>query len=326
MSPSSPGMASDDLAFEIEMLLPADAQLALHAAAALFASAAALSSLRKRVVRQDARARRRAPRRPMTQRRAGRDLDLGEPRGAARLLARLRHHGEHHLAVELDLAVGEHRIVAGDRADIVLAGNIRGGQHRDDAGRGAHRVEIDAEQLPGRDRRAADRDVQQPFRLADVVDEGRAAGDVLRRGVVAQSARRTTRSRNSSARRSSCSRHRPPPGSRRRASGASRRRRSRSAPCAAARAPTSSAVLRARAQVVDRREILRQRRDRRLPVGRPSRSASRSAPSRPRARASASPPCRRRRCARRRCACRRARSLNAPITAEMSWSKRLEIL
>ena len=35
------------LAFEIEMLLPADAQLAVHAAAALFASAAALSSLRK---------------------------------------------------------------------------------------------------------------------------------------------------------------------------------------------------------------------------------------------------------------------------------------
>jgi hypothetical protein len=100
----------------------------------------------------------------------------------------LRHHGEHDLAVKLDLARDEHRVVAGDRADIVLARNVGCGQHRDDAGRGAHRGEVDAEQLARRNRRAADRDVKQAFGLAHVVDEGGAAGDVLRRGVVAHRA------------------------------------------------------------------------------------------------------------------------------------------
>jgi hypothetical protein len=96
----------------------------------------------------------------------------------------LRHHGEHDLAMELDFARDEHRVVTRNGADVVDARYIRGGQHRDDAGRCAHCVQVHSEQLSGRHRRAADRDMQQPLGFADVVDEGGAAGDMFRRGIV----------------------------------------------------------------------------------------------------------------------------------------------
>ena len=220
--------------------------------------------------------------------------------------------------------VGEHRIVAGDRADIVLAGNVGGGQHRDHAGRRAHRVEIEPSDLPARDRRAADRDVQRAFRLADVVDVGRAARDMLRRGVM-RIERRTTRSRSSSARRSGSADigGLPEAGDARLL--ASRRRRSRSAPCAAARARHRGDRPRSRA---GRRSARSPRRAARSPRPSPAagRDTPRSAPSRPgcaRFGVAAMPPKAMRAPAMR---VPSTRSLNAPITAEMSWSKRLEIL
>ena len=74
-------------------------------------------------------------------------LDLRELRGARAPASRVSATtANSDLPVELDRAVGEERIVVQHRADVVLAGNVRGGQHRDDAGRGAHRVEVDAEQ------------------------------------------------------------------------------------------------------------------------------------------------------------------------------------
>ena len=53
---------------------------------------------------------------------------------------------EHRLAGELDGLVREDRIVVLDRADVVHAGNVGGGDHRDHAGRRAHRGKVEAAQ------------------------------------------------------------------------------------------------------------------------------------------------------------------------------------
>ena len=45
-----------------------------------------------------------------------------------------------------DLASAKQPIVVDDRADIVLAGDVGGGEDRDHAGRGAHRVQIERDQ------------------------------------------------------------------------------------------------------------------------------------------------------------------------------------
>ena len=166
-----------DLAFEIEMLLAADAQVSADALRAVDERGCAVV-LAERVLGKDmAVGFERLVDRDVVL--ADRELELGEPRGAPRLPARLRDDGECNLPVELDAPVDEYRIVVHHGADVVRAGNVPRGQHRDDAGRGAHRIEVHAEQLTGCDRHAADRDMQQPFGLAHVVDEGRGAGDVL---------------------------------------------------------------------------------------------------------------------------------------------------
>ena len=91
--------------------------------------------------------------------------------------------------MKLDFVFGEHRIVALDRADVVDAGNISRGQNRDDAGRSAHRIEIELRDPPARGRRAADGDVQRSFRLADVVDIDCVAADMANGGIVTSAAR-----------------------------------------------------------------------------------------------------------------------------------------
>ena len=86
------------------------------------------------------------------------------------------------------------------------------------------------------------------------------------------------------------------------------------------------AILRARAQIVDRREVFGQRRDRLIPVvaaGRDMFSISAFSAARARFGIAAMPPKAMRAPAMR---VPSRRSLNAPITAEMSESKRLEIL
>ena len=130
---------------------------------------------------------------------------------AARLTTRLRDHREHHLPIELDAALDENWVVVQHRADVVLARDVRWGQHRDDAGRSAHRIEIEAKQLPRCDGRAADRDVQQPFRLANVVDKGGAAGHMLRRGIMPQRPAHDAQAQFLRAA-VKLKRHRPPPG------------------------------------------------------------------------------------------------------------------
>ena len=63
--------------------------------------------------------------------------------------------GEHRLAGEQHDAVGEDRIVVLDRADVVDAGNVGGGDHGDDARRGPHGVEVERPDPAVRDRTLA---------------------------------------------------------------------------------------------------------------------------------------------------------------------------
>ena len=77
-------------------------------------------------------------------------LDLRQPRGDARGAVAGRGDDEQGLAGIEDLVLGEEQVVVEDRADIVLAGDVGGGEDRDHAGGGADRVEIE----PGQPRMA----------------------------------------------------------------------------------------------------------------------------------------------------------------------------
>ena len=119
-------------------------------------------------------------------RRPGLDVDLGEPRRPARLVARARHDGEQSLAVEHHLFVDEKGLVGENRRNVVLARNIRRGQNGDDARRAAHRLQAQALQFAAGLVGHADRDMQRARRLADVVDIGRRALDVQAGGIMRQ--------------------------------------------------------------------------------------------------------------------------------------------
>jgi hypothetical protein len=121
---------------------------------------------------------------------AGSGLDddrlFGQRGGAARRVARRRDHREHGLAEVAQFAVGEDRVVVHDRAAVVAAGDVGGGQHRDDARLCADAVERQPEQPAVRDRRQAQRRVQRADDLRQVVDIGRLAGHVQVRRLVRQ--------------------------------------------------------------------------------------------------------------------------------------------
>ncbi len=128
------GNGERGLALEIEMLLAADRELALEPVRGggdrglRVAAAEGVVVLHARAgLQRVGDGDRRRPRL---------DLDPAEPRGAARLVAGAGDDGEQRLAVEHDLALGEQRLVGEHRRDVVLAGNVGRGDHRDDAGRG----------------------------------------------------------------------------------------------------------------------------------------------------------------------------------------------
>jgi hypothetical protein len=106
--------------------------------------------------------------------------------GAQRLVARGGDHDRHGLAGELDGGLGEERLAAGDRADIVLARHVASRDHRDDARHGACGVEPQREEAPVRHGRERQRGVQRARHLRDVVGVARLAGRVLQRAVMAQ--------------------------------------------------------------------------------------------------------------------------------------------
>ena len=197
-----------------------------------------------------------------------------------------------------DLAVGEHRLVMpAGRADVVLAGNVLGGQHVDDAGRGAHRRQIDR-----RDRRAcatvdeAEAAMQRAGRLRHVVDVDRPAPThacARNRGAGRCATPPAIFSAFEIERRVLVHRALTPPAATPAAAPWCRwsRRRSAAAGCCAGQRP----VFGRGAHVGQRREVRGEGGDRRLDR-RFASTACRSAPPRPPSRASASPPCRHRRC------------------------------
>ena len=115
------------------------------------------------------------------------DVDAGATGRAAGRITGLGDHRKDYLPVKEHLAGGEDRIVAEGGAAIVRAWNVRGGQHRQHAGAGAHRAEIERTYRPARGSRSAGRDVHGAGRLGQVVDVGGrpphvACGAVVREG------------------------------------------------------------------------------------------------------------------------------------------------
>ena len=138
------GHGQRDLALEVEMLLAADAHPAGEPARA--AASAALASPRCSVSGSVTRTPRRQRRVDVEDRPAAPRTRPSASLAARRAcVAGLGGDGEQRLADVLDDVVGEHRlVVAVDRADVVVAGDVGGGQHADHARRRAHRRDVDA--------------------------------------------------------------------------------------------------------------------------------------------------------------------------------------
>ncbi len=174
-----------DLALEVEMVLAADADPAVEpVAGALQAGldiAAGEAGRRPDIVLLGA---------------GGVDVELwwqrprrrsGPARRRGGLRGRLCGDGEERLAPVLDGAGGEDRlVVAADRADVVGAGDVGGGDHRGDARGGAHGLEVEAREPGMRALGPGHIDFEAAGRLRHVVDVDGLAGDVLRRAVVGQ--------------------------------------------------------------------------------------------------------------------------------------------
>ena len=173
-----------DLAFEVEVILAADRELALHAAGRGrqrglgVAARHALAGLDLQV--------------HLTR---GCDVDGGRQlfvldhglgRGGAGGGDRGRGDGEQALADAVDLAGGEQLVVMDDGADIVLAGHVLGAEHQHHARRGADGRQVHPSDFGVRLGAHAEGDVQQARRLGHVVDIDRRARHVTRSAVMWQ--------------------------------------------------------------------------------------------------------------------------------------------
>ncbi len=175
-----------DLAFEVELLLPADstASPASRRGAAAIAACASPRTrciggstyccLRMRVARGEHRRQRIDRRAPFRLR-----------RGAARGIARVREHHEHRLAEVVHRVLGEDRVVVHDRAAVVAAGDVGGAPNTSTTPGSARTASRSiAFKRAVRHRRQAERGVQGAGELGHVVDVGRLAGDVQVRRLV----------------------------------------------------------------------------------------------------------------------------------------------
>ena len=176
------GQRVGDLPLEIELLLPADVELAAHAARCgghRRVGVAALEMHRRQHVRLQALRFLRGEHRGQHV-----VVDLGEARGAPRGIVRRGDHDEHRLADVLDEPVGEDRVVVDDRPAIVLPGDVGGREHRDHFRRRAHCCEVDRPNAGVRLLGQPERCMEGAGDLRDVVDVERLAGDVQMRRFV----------------------------------------------------------------------------------------------------------------------------------------------
>ena len=171
-----------DLALQVELLLAAEAEAALQPVRRGGDGRGRVAALqvhrRHDVLLQTVRLQRVEHRRQR--------LDRGDLRRqgcrAPRLAAGAGDDQEHRLAAPVHRTLGQDRVVVHDRAAVVDAGNVGGRQHRDHAGHRAHPRQVERDQPPVRHRRQAERAMQRAGDLGQVVDVGRAARDVERRG------------------------------------------------------------------------------------------------------------------------------------------------
>ena len=131
-----------DLPFEIEMILTAAAQFAgkaVRRARERFLDLPANHDLRRRNVTL-------ARHRFFDRQHRGERLvvDRGELCRRARLIERRRRDRRHRLPVVFDHVRGQSRLIAADRCDVVLAGNVGGGDRGEHARGGEGGGEIDA--------------------------------------------------------------------------------------------------------------------------------------------------------------------------------------
>ena len=178
------GDGERNLAFEVEMILPADRHRALEPARTFRQRGRDIAPFElERVGHQ--RAAGRTGRRDIEHRRGLLIDRLRQHRRLPRRRARLRDHGEERLAVMQDRLRREDRLVmAMRRGDVVGARNIGRRQHRDHAGRRQHGREIERHQPPMGDAAETKIGVQQPLRRSDVVDIDGFARDMAGGGIV----------------------------------------------------------------------------------------------------------------------------------------------
>ena len=143
----------------------------------------------------------------------------GQQCSMAGLFARLGDDREERLAVMQDVACREDRLVVlVRRGDVVLAGNVVGGEDRKHAGRGLDGRQIEREQLAMRDGREADIGMGETGRLGDVVDIEGFASDMLLGGIMLQRRADDRPGRHGVEPFARVSHGRPPPAGRRRGS------------------------------------------------------------------------------------------------------------
>ena len=173
-----------DLAFKVKLFLAAETKLPLHAPRCGGQRGRGITA-RKAHRGNDKRLR--CQRIINCQQRGQVFVDYArEARRAPRRLHRVRGDDKNRLAEILHLVAREDGVIVQDGAEIVLAGDIGREQHRDHAGCGAHRREIDGDNARMRALRQAEGGMQRTARLEDVIDIRRRAGDVQMGAVVAQ--------------------------------------------------------------------------------------------------------------------------------------------
>ena len=170
-----------DLAFEVEVLLAADAQLAAHAMRRGGQGRGRIAALHARRRQDEAAGRQRGL--GIHQRRALLVVNANASRRHAGGLDAGGQHQRHRLADEQRLAIGQHRLVVQHGADGV-ARHIGGGQDVHHARYRTRRIEVEARDARVRARGQCGCGMQRAGQLGQVIDVGGGTGHVQVRALV----------------------------------------------------------------------------------------------------------------------------------------------
>jgi len=115
-------------------------------------------------------------------------VDLPQPRRRPRGVMAGGDDQEERLAQVMDRPIAKQRLVMGTGRDIIGAGQIGSRDHRHDAGGRADGAEIHRGDLPARDIRQAEGQMQRARRCRDIIDIARRAGHMQGRGIMGKRA------------------------------------------------------------------------------------------------------------------------------------------